>query len=129
MNYDNYERKIVETYSITLDGFPLGTVQNPGKIGRRESLIQLLDSLIGTSCSWVKLTDSERAERMKNNLERQAKGEQVYKARKCCAKEANTKSKEIVNDDDDDNNGDNGDNGDNSNEEQPSQIDDEAGEE
>ncbi|KAG2033325.1 hypothetical protein BDR03DRAFT_985086 [Suillus americanus] len=63
MNYNNYEQEIVETYSIALYGFPLGTVQNPGKIGCR------------TSCSWVKLTDSKHTECMKNNLECQAKGE------------------------------------------------------
>ncbi|KAG1884156.1 hypothetical protein F4604DRAFT_1677291 [Suillus subluteus] len=31
MNYDNYKWKIMETYSITLNIFPLGTVVNPGK--------------------------------------------------------------------------------------------------
>lgn len=115
MNYENYERKIVETYSIALDGFPLGTVQNPGKIGRRENLVQLLDSLINNSCAWVKLTDSECTERTKNNRERQANGEQVYKARKRrAAKATSVKSKETIDDGDD---------------EQHSEISEEAGEE
>ncbi|KAG2108832.1 hypothetical protein BD769DRAFT_1332992, partial [Suillus cothurnatus] len=82
MNYENYEWKIVETYSIALETFPLGTVVNPGKIGRREDLVRLLDSLMDGSCEWVKLTDTELTERVKKNIERQARGEKVYKPRK-----------------------------------------------
>ncbi|KIK33234.1 hypothetical protein CY34DRAFT_18499 [Suillus luteus UH-Slu-Lm8-n1] len=82
MNYDNYERKIVETHAVALQNYPLGDVQNPGKIGRREDLMKLLDSLVNATCSWVKLTKDEVAERMNKNHERQARGEQIYKPRK-----------------------------------------------
>lgn len=79
MNYNNYERKIVETHAVALQNYPLGDVQNPGKIGRREDLMKLLDSLVNATCSWVKLTEDEVAERMNKNHERQARGEQIYK--------------------------------------------------
>jgi hypothetical protein len=106
MNYENYERKIVETYSIALETFPLGTVVNPGKIGRREDLVRLLDSLMDGSCEWVKLTDTELTERVKKNIERQARGEKVYKPRKrrtnaTSAKSQGVKSKEVIDDEDD----------------------------
>ncbi|KAG0695960.1 hypothetical protein DFH29DRAFT_1004997 [Suillus ampliporus] len=114
MNYKNYEWKIVETYGIALDGFPLGTMQNPGKIGHHENLVQLLDSLINNSCAWLKFPDSECTECTKNNCECQANGEQVYKAQKRrAAKATSVKSKETIDDGDD---------------EQHSKINEEAGE-
>jgi hypothetical protein len=79
MNYENYEQKIVETYSITLKTFPLGTVVNPGKIGHHEDLVQLLNSLMDGSCEWVKLTDTELTEHVKKNIGHQAHSEKVYK--------------------------------------------------
>jgi hypothetical protein len=77
MNYDNYEQKIVETYGVALQNYPLSAVQNPGKIGHREDLIKLLNSLVNSSCLWVILTEDELAEHKNKNKECQACGEQV----------------------------------------------------
>ncbi|KAG2109786.1 hypothetical protein BD769DRAFT_1328481, partial [Suillus cothurnatus] len=82
MNYDNYEQKIVETYGVALQNYPLSAVQNPGKIGHHKDLIKLLNSLVNSSCLWVILTEDELAEHKNKNKERQACGEQVYKPRK-----------------------------------------------
>ncbi|KAG2079042.1 hypothetical protein BDR04DRAFT_990538, partial [Suillus decipiens] len=82
MNYDNYEQKIVETYGVNLQNYPLGVMQNPGKIGCREDLIKLLNSLVNSSCLWVRLTKDELAECKKKNQECEAHGEQVYKPQK-----------------------------------------------
>jgi len=106
MNYDNYEQKIVETYTVALQNYPLGDVQNPGKIGRHEDLIKLLDSLMDTTCSWVKLTEDEVADRKNKNEERQARGEQIYKPRKWHTKgpkatDQSAKSAEFVEDEED----------------------------
>jgi hypothetical protein len=106
MNYDNYEQKIVETYAVALQNYPLGDVQNPGKIGRREDLMKLLDSLMDTTCSWVKLTEDEVADRKNKNEERQARGEQIYKPWKRRTKgpkatDQSAKSAEFVEDEED----------------------------
>ncbi|KAG1849398.1 hypothetical protein F4604DRAFT_1934895 [Suillus subluteus] len=79
MNYNNYEGKIVETYGVTLANFP-GTVQNPGKIGHRQDLINLYDLLFKGECSWTKLTSDELVECIAKNKEHQAQGELIYKA-------------------------------------------------
>ncbi|KAG1836468.1 hypothetical protein DFJ58DRAFT_734951 [Suillus subalutaceus] len=76
MNYDNYEGKIVETYSIALGNFP-GIIQNPGKIGCRKDLVKLYDLLFSGTCSWMKLTSDELMERVAKNKECQAHGEQI----------------------------------------------------
>ncbi|KAG2744460.1 hypothetical protein P692DRAFT_20745511 [Suillus brevipes Sb2] len=72
MNYDNYEGKIVETYSVALENFP-GTLAN--------------DKLVA---------------RIAKNKERQAHGEQIYKARKRQEKASIAKSAEMVEDTDED---------------------------
>jgi hypothetical protein len=46
MNHDNYERKIVETYGIELDGWIYKVLQNLGKISQQEDLITLLNMLV-----------------------------------------------------------------------------------
>ncbi|KAG1729623.1 uncharacterized protein EDB91DRAFT_1252938 [Suillus paluster] len=102
MNYDNYEGKIVETYGVALENFP-GTVQNPGKIGHREDLIKLYDLLFKGTCSWTKLTNDELVEHVAKNKQRQAHGEQIYKARKRQEKASIAKSTEMVEDTDEDN--------------------------
>ncbi|KAG1719263.1 hypothetical protein EDB19DRAFT_1836913 [Suillus lakei] len=61
MNYDNYKQKIVKTYTVALQNYLLGDVQNPGKIGCCEDLMKLLDSLVNTTCLRVKLTEDEVA--------------------------------------------------------------------
>jgi len=103
MNYDNYEKKIVEVYAVTIDGWTYGkSVCNPGKIGRREHLITLLDALVTGRCSWVMLSDDEVSERVNNNRKRQASGEQVYKPRKAIRqrKSDSAKSTQIIPDSD-----------------------------
>ncbi|KAG1879872.1 hypothetical protein F4604DRAFT_1679435 [Suillus subluteus] len=97
MNYDNYEGKIVETYGVTLANFP-GNVQNPGKIGRRQDLINLYDLLFKGVCSWTKLTSDELVERIAKNKEHQAQGELIYKARKRQEKASIARSTEMVKD-------------------------------
>ncbi|KAG1751318.1 uncharacterized protein EDB91DRAFT_1243592 [Suillus paluster] len=80
MNYDNYEKRIVKVYAIAIDGWTYEkSVCNPGKIGRREHLIKLLDALVTGTCSWVTLNDDEVSECISNNRKRQASGKQVYK--------------------------------------------------
>ncbi|KAG1719408.1 hypothetical protein EDD22DRAFT_963254 [Suillus occidentalis] len=101
MNYDNYEGKIVETYGVALENFP-GTVRNPGKIGQREDLINLYDLLFKGTCSWTKLANDELVARIAKNKERQAHGEQIYKARKRQEKASIAKSAEMVEDTDED---------------------------
>ncbi|KAG2044042.1 hypothetical protein BDR03DRAFT_1087427 [Suillus americanus] len=94
MNYNNYEQKIVETYAVALQNYPLGDVQNPGKIGRHEDLMKLLDSLVNTTYCKNK------------NQECQARGEQIYKPRKQRTKgpkatDQSAKSAEFVEDEED----------------------------
>ncbi|KAG2114727.1 uncharacterized protein F5147DRAFT_538049, partial [Suillus discolor] len=79
MNYDNYKQKIAETYGVALQKYPLGAMQNPGKIGRCEDLIKLLNNLVNSHCFWVRLTEDEIVEHKNRNKEHQACGEQVYK--------------------------------------------------
>ncbi|KAG1734108.1 hypothetical protein EDB19DRAFT_1911214 [Suillus lakei] len=106
MNYDNYEQKIMETYAVALQNYLLGDVQNPGKIGHHEDLMKLLDSLVNTTCLWVKLTEDEVADRKNKNEECQAHGEQIYKPRKRCTKglkatDQSAKSAEFMEDEED----------------------------
>ncbi|KAG1745400.1 uncharacterized protein EDB91DRAFT_1269742 [Suillus paluster] len=101
MNYNNYEKRIVEVYAIAIDGWTYEkSVCNPGKIGRREHLIKLLDALVTGTCSWVTLNDDEVSERISNNCKHQASGEQVYKPRKAARrhKADSAKSAQIISD-------------------------------
>jgi hypothetical protein len=101
MNYDNYERAIVETYSVDLQGFPSGTVKNPGKLSKRKDIQQLLALLEGGGCAWVRLSDRELELRVASNKAREKRGDLVYKARKKSSR-VYKKSAEIIDDDDDD---------------------------
>ncbi|KAG2145705.1 hypothetical protein BD769DRAFT_1660813 [Suillus cothurnatus] len=72
MNYDNYEKNIVEVYAVAMNGWTYEkSVCNPGKIGRREHLIKLLDALVKGECSWVVLSEDELSERIQNNHKHQ----------------------------------------------------------
>ncbi|KAG1870326.1 hypothetical protein F4604DRAFT_1583728, partial [Suillus subluteus] len=79
MNYDNYKGKIVETYSVALVNFA-GTIQNPGKLGHCENLINLYNLLFKGTYSWTKLTSDKLVECIAKNKECQAHGEKIYKA-------------------------------------------------
>ncbi|KAG2029843.1 hypothetical protein BDR03DRAFT_1017869 [Suillus americanus] len=78
MNYDNYEQKIVETYGIELDGWTYKVLQNPGKIGRQEDLITLLNALVNRQCQWVLLSEEELAACKESNRQREEQGKAVY---------------------------------------------------
>ncbi|KAG0697417.1 hypothetical protein DFH29DRAFT_1003729 [Suillus ampliporus] len=69
MNYDNYEQKIIEMHGIALEGWTCGKVQNPGKIGRREDLVTLLDALVNERCLWIQLTQEQVEQRIADNRE------------------------------------------------------------
>jgi hypothetical protein len=103
MNYDNYEKKIVEVYAVAIDGWTCEHgVCNPGKIGRRDHLITLLDALVTGKCSWIVLSDDDLSERISNNHKRQVNGEQIYKPRKAMRrrKTDSAKSAQIIPDSD-----------------------------
>jgi hypothetical protein len=94
MNYENYERVIVERHSLALVGWPEGKVRNPGSIvGGQGTINQLFSALKNRDCHWVKLTDEELQARITANEEAEARGEQVYKRRK---KQQSAKSTEFV---------------------------------
>jgi hypothetical protein len=82
LNYVNYERKVVEPHGVALDGWPVGQVQNPSKIGGRSEVQRLLTALRDGTCKWVKLNAKELKERVNNNIRRVERGEQVYVHRK-----------------------------------------------
>lgn len=85
MNYENYERAIVERYGIELKNFPGGTVRQPGALPRSvlQALLTALEDPVELKrCRWVSLSDGELEARIENNKERQANGDQVYKPRK-----------------------------------------------
>jgi len=81
MNYDNYERDIVERHGIVLvcwlDNFL--PVRNPSHVGGLEALQLLLGALVKETCHWVRLTDVQLEKRIQDNHARQSKGEAVYK--------------------------------------------------
>lgn len=82
MNYNNYERSIVERYGVALSGWPVsGGVRNPGKV-RAMQINKLLEALQSEKCKWVMLTAEELKARIADNKARQARGENVYKARR-----------------------------------------------
>lgn len=84
MNYKNYEREIVEKFSVAIQGWPLrGCVCNPSEIkGGNQPLREVLAALNSRACRWVKLTEAELEERKNKNAEREARGEKVYHHRK-----------------------------------------------
>ncbi|KAG1772950.1 hypothetical protein EV702DRAFT_939100, partial [Suillus placidus] len=83
MNYTNYQCAIVEHYGVELHNWPLpGTVKNHSKVGGRALVQTLLDALKSHSCKWISLSEDDLRDRMKENRDRQAHGEQVYVPRK-----------------------------------------------
>ncbi|KAG0692931.1 hypothetical protein DFH29DRAFT_1007900 [Suillus ampliporus] len=86
MNYENYEKRIVEVYRCC---------------NRRVDLREEYALVTGT-CSWVALSDDEVSERISNNRKHQASGEQVYKPRKAARrhKADSAKSAQIISDSD-----------------------------
>ncbi|KAG1724722.1 hypothetical protein EDB19DRAFT_1834054 [Suillus lakei] len=102
MNYDNYEKRIVKIYAVAIDGWTYRNVCNPGKIGRCEHLISLLDALVTGKCSWIVLSEDALSEHITNNHKRQASGEQVYKACKAAHwhKVDSAKSAQMISDSD-----------------------------
>jgi len=95
MNYDNYERCIVERHGFALLGWldNLCPIQNPSRIGSQEPLEQLLDVLVKKGCHWIRLTSVQLEKCIADNCVRQDWGEAIYKPRK-------KKSKVIVEEDD-----------------------------
>jgi len=78
MNYTHYEDKIVETFNVALDSWPLcSRVCNPGGLSCYEAST-LKDALASGACKWTTLTPEEVSARKVDNLYRVANGEQVY---------------------------------------------------
>jgi hypothetical protein len=68
MNYENYERKIVERLGVELIGWPLhGSIHQPGTLATEDAII-LQDALACKDCKWVKLTHEQVTARRDNNL-------------------------------------------------------------
>jgi hypothetical protein len=88
MNYENYEKAIVEHYGVELRNFPGGRVLQPGKLSRpllQQLIAALEDPIEMTRCHWVALSDEQLTTRITENHARQARGEMVYKPRKKAA--------------------------------------------
>jgi hypothetical protein len=107
MNYNNYEGQIVENFGIELVNFPGGTVVQPGTLphAQLQQLIVALEHPVEADhCRWVTLSPMALQKRIKDNQARQARGEQVYKRRKCgtgrkkSTKSSSAKSSEFVED-------------------------------
>ena len=105
MNYDNYERKIVERFAVELIGWPddLLPIRNPGQLGGRDRVQKLFVALTTNVCHWKKLSEQDRQRRIELNTERHARGEQVYKPSKKHTLQGTKKSAEIIAPDTDDN--------------------------
>jgi len=97
MNYENYERDIVERHGVALVGWPdnILPVRNPSRVGGREVLQPLLGALVTKTCHWIKLTDDQLKKRIEDNHTRQSNGEAVYKPRRK-PKVAAVKSQDIL---------------------------------
>ncbi|KAG0708394.1 hypothetical protein DFH29DRAFT_1065763 [Suillus ampliporus] len=83
MNYPNYIKSIVLSYSIVLDGWP-ETIpfMSPWNIHTVCEIWELCDALKAGTCAWKRLTKTE-LEKYKEDLERRrAAGETVGKPRK-----------------------------------------------
>ena len=94
MNYDNYERSIVERYGVELAGWPVGKIRSPGALGGRDNLTALYDALVAGSCHWRLLSLEELEQRIITNKARAKGGEKVYKARR--ARKSTAKSAEVL---------------------------------
>lgn len=78
MNYENYERQIVERFGVELVGWPLhGSVCQPGKLTIDDAVI-LRRALGCGDCKWVKLTHEQVETRKDNNQRHHADGEAIY---------------------------------------------------
>ncbi|TFK65039.1 hypothetical protein BDN72DRAFT_901014 [Pluteus cervinus] len=88
MNYENYERRIVEKHSVALIGWPLEKVTNPGFITTQVQLALVACALESGKCKWVKLSATELSARVKRNVARQHRVGDVYKSRKKTTKGA-----------------------------------------
>ncbi|KIK80747.1 hypothetical protein PAXRUDRAFT_221833 [Paxillus rubicundulus Ve08.2h10] len=99
MNYNNYERAIVECYGIELKGWPseLLPVRNSGSLGGRAQVQGLLNALINKTCRWMKLTQDELTKRVTSNLSRHEAGEPIYKPRKKHTSRATVRSASTAN--------------------------------
>ena len=110
MNYDNYERKIVEKYGIELIGWPndLLPIRNPGQLSGRDRVQRLFVALTTNVCHWRKLSEEDRQRRIILNTERHARGEQVYKLPKKRTLQGTKKSAATITSDTNDNGSDGG---------------------
>jgi hypothetical protein len=77
MNYENYEKKIIECHSVILEGWPLDKIRNPGKVGGCKELTVLLDAIQSSKCCWKRLTEDELDKKITRNQEHEAAGEEV----------------------------------------------------
>jgi hypothetical protein len=83
MNYKNYAWKMVEEQGVELVGWPFdGEVINPGSLGSRLRVRQLLEALKVQNCHWVVLSAAEHEDRVAENKHRAANGESIYPQRK-----------------------------------------------
>ncbi|KAI6041720.1 hypothetical protein EDC04DRAFT_2892793 [Pisolithus marmoratus] len=105
MNYDNYEHKIVEHFSMELIGWPndLLPICNPGQLGRLDRVQKLLIALTAKVCHWKKLSEEERQRRIVLNTEHHTCGEQIYKPCKKHTSQGTKKSTAPIAPDADDN--------------------------
>lgn len=81
MNYDNYERAIVETYGVELKHFPGGQVKQPGVLPRQELqalIIALEDTNPYTACQWAPISETALRTCIARNHECQEQGETIY---------------------------------------------------
>ena len=78
MNYTHYEDKIVESFGVALDGWPLhGHVCNPGTLSSSD-MNTLWKALACSVCKWVALTPEELSAQKIDNQHCVANGEEVY---------------------------------------------------
>ena len=105
MNYDNYERKIVEHFGVELIGWPndLLFICNPVQLGGRDQVQKLLSSLTTKVCHWKKLSEEDTQRRIILNNERHTQGEWVYKPCKKHTSQGTKKSAAIIASDTNDN--------------------------
>lgn len=109
MNYENYERAIVEAYSIELKNFPGGHIKQPGALPRQQlqALVAALqDNNPYTACHWAPLSETALRARIDRNHQREEQGERVYVPRKKTVKtvtkgKSSYKSAATVDSDDD----------------------------
>ena len=78
MNYSHYEAKIVESFGVALEGWPLpGHVSNPGNLNSND-MNTLWKALNRGMCKWVALTPEELSACKIDNQHCAANGEEVY---------------------------------------------------